>query len=399
MDRPASAHDAGPAVHVGLLAQFALLSFISSAAVATVLTRHGAVAGAVLALALTALAYWLLQRPAIASFLGGGLWTCVLIGVILLLMAASNERHYLAERNAPNFATSASALEVPALRLLHGHEPYSEHLAGGAPISPGPGWIVLLAPFTLSHLTGILGAVSLGVAVVMLRRKDPYAAGVFFVLMVLQPIFEAQIANGQDLYVVSIALVCLALAAERLDESSWKAIALGVLAGVVATARVPMVLMTGILGVGVFKSNRRTGCYFTAAMLITCGALHAAFALWAYRAGHSYQPMHVFGRATKGAGLGSRIAVVVLLSCCLAWVAFRMRPVASHWMLGMYFAMIALFTPEAVKEFMAAPRLDWEGSTYLTFPLPLLLAALVLMSVPSRQESLPDRPPPVRPRR
>ncbi len=384
MFRLASVHDAESAQRIGLLAQFALLSFISSASVATVLISHGVVAGALFALAVTALACWMLKRPAVLSCLGGGLWTFVPIGFILLLMALSNERHYLAERHAPNFATSAPALEVPAWRLLHGYEPYRDYLAGGAPISPGPGWIILLSPFTVSHLTGILGAVSLGVGVIMFRRKDRYAACVFFAVMVLQPIFEAQIANGQDLYVVSIALVCLSLAAERLDESARKAIVLGVVAGFVATARIPIVLMTGILGIGVYKNNRRTGCYFMVAMLLTCGVLHAAFALWSYHAGHFYQPMHIFGRASKGAGLGARMSVVVMLTWCLAWVALRMRPKASHWMLGMYFAMFALFTPEAIKEFMYAPRLDWEGSTYITFPLPLLLASLVLISRPTR---------------
>ncbi|WP_156745982.1 hypothetical protein [Mycobacterium sp. 1423905.2] len=366
-------------MRIGLFVQFGLLSLVSSIAVTTAQSSQGLVIGTVYAALLTALAFWMLREPAKLSFLGGGLPVVVVIGVLLVLVAASNERHYLAVRNAPHFATSAPALELPAWLLVHGHEPYRDHLADGAPISPGPGWFMLLSPFTLPHLTAILGALSLGLVVLLLRRDHRYAAGVFFVLVFLQPSFQAQITNGQDLFVVSFALVCLALAAERLDDSSRKALILGVVAGFVATARIPIVLMTTILGYGVFLKDRRTGCYFTVSMLLTSGLLHGIFAVWAHRMGHMYQPMHVFGRATNGAGLSARVAVIILLACSLGWIALRMKPMAYYWMVGMYLAMFSLFVPEAIKEFVQSPRWDWEGSIYITFPLPLLIGALVLI--------------------
>lgn len=384
MSRPASAGDDTSAWRIGLLVQFGLLSWVSSIAVTTVQSSHGLVIGTVYAALLTALAWWTLREPAKLSFLGGGLPVVIAIVVLLVLVAASNERHYLAMRNTPHFATSAPALEVPAWLLVHGHEPYRDHLADGAPISPGPGWFMLLSPLTLTHLTAILGALSLGLVVFLLRRENRYAAGVFFVLMFLQPSFQAQITNGQDLFVVSIALVCLAIAAARLDDSARKAVLLGVLAGVVATARIPIVLMTTILGYGVFRKDRRTGCYFTVSMLLTCLVLHGIFALWSVRLGHMYQPMHIFGRASNGAGLGARVAVIILLACSLGWIALRMKPTPSYWMLGMYLTMFSLFTPEAIKEFAQSPRWDWEGSIYITFPLPLLIGALVLMNARAR---------------
>ena len=389
MFRTARADDDSSALRAGLLVQFALLSFVSSIAVTTVQSSHGLVIGTVYAVLLTGLAYWMLREPAKLSFLGGGVSVVVAIVVLLVLVAASNERHYLAVHDAPHFATSAPALELPAWLLIHGHEPYRDHLADGAPISPGPGWFMLLSPFTLTHLTAVLGAVSLGVVVFLLRRDNRYAAGVFFVLMILQPSFQAQITNGQDLFVVSIALVCLTLAAERLDDSARKALFLGVLAGFVATARIPVVLMTTILGYGVFRKDRRAGCYFTLSMLLTCGLLHGVFAIWAHRAGHMYQPMHVFGRAANGAGLSARVAVIILLTCSLGWIALRMKPMASHWMLGIYLTMFSLFTPEAIKEFVLSPRWDWEASIYITFPLPLLVGSLVLVCARARSTETP----------
>jgi hypothetical protein len=144
--------------------------------------------------------------------------------------------------------------------------------------------------------------------------------------------------------------------------------------------------MTGILALGLVHKNRRIGCYFAAAMLSTCTVLHAIFAVWSDRAGHLYQPMHVLGRAADSAGLGWRVSVAALLFGSVLWIVSRMKCSAPYWILGMYFAMVSLFIPEALKEFVHSPHFNWEASTYITFPIPLLLASLVLVKAQAHAE-------------
>jgi hypothetical protein len=70
-------------------------------------------------------------------------------------------------------------------------------------------------------------------------------------------------------------------------------------------------------------------------------------------------------------------------------VIFKMPGNAAVWCVGAFLVMTSLFIPEAAKELAYAKALNWEGSTYITFSVPLLIAAIVLQ--PQRRESTEAR--------
>ena len=281
--------------------------------------------------------------------------------------------------------TSSYALEVPAQLMLHGHEPYAAQLPGGAPVSPGPGWLVLLMPLTCTGLTGVIDMLGLALTAFVIYRRTRIGAGVFVVLMLVQPLFQSQAANGQDLYLISFGFIMLSLLLEEFAERRGMVLLLALLAGVLATSRMPMAAIICVPGFGLVRKNRHNGLLFLAVTLTVCLGLDGGFAEWAHRSGDVFQPMHVFHRASAGAGIYSKAATVVLLLGSLYWIIRYMKGTATSWLLGTWMVMSALFLPEAFKE-LAVHHFDlkWEGATYVTFPVPLL-AALIALAVRSPQ--------------
>lgn len=369
-------------------AAYLLLAAVGTVAIAAAHLGNGPAWGLAYAFMMAIVLGILLFRPlpGIAERL---LRNPILWAAMLLVMATADQIHFHHAQTKSNPLTSALALELPARAFLHGHDPYSIHLPGNAPISPGPGWILLVLPLTAPGLTGLLGAAALAVTYATLRRWDPAKAGLYCLLMLVQPLFQSQAANGQDLYVLSLCLVTFALLLGR-HAGRTPAIALiGVLAGVLATARMPMLLLLLIPTLGLIRHNRRTGWVLLISTVCTTVILDAGFAVWAHRSGHWFQPMHVFRRGAYQAGHGSQIAVVLLSLGAAAWILFRMHGTVRSWIFGMWLLMSALFIPEAIKELVFL-HYDWrwEGSNYITFPLPLLVAVLVLQRRTGMEPSL-----------
>ena len=128
----------------------------------------------------------------------------------------------------------------------------------------------------------------------------------------------------------------------------------------------------------------RSGVIFTALMLTTALALNIGFAIWAHYQGHVYPPLHIFKRASNGASPIFPAAVLILLLSSLVWVALKISERVDSWLVCTWLVMSVLFIPEGIKEF--APNhfnLAWEGGQYMTFPLPLLVAAIALRAWPS----------------
>jgi hypothetical protein len=358
---------------------FVLYSLAGAVNILEVHTHHGLLGGILYGIVLAVASYWVLfsRHPPVARklFRSLALWLTVL-AVLGLIDARHNHK---AEAGGSPMTTSL-ALEYPARAFLHGHEMYSV-TANGAPISPGPGWILLWSPITVPGWTGLLCAIALAVVVVLLYRRSAIAAGCFALLMLVQPLFLSQMANGQDLFAIAFALVALALLLERAD-TDWKITALGVLGGVVATARVPIVAFVALIGVGLWKRDRRAGVRFLVVSLAVATAFHAEGAYFAHLASHFYQPMHVLGRASAAGGI-SHVKGAALLVAGTLFALWRIRGNAVSWLLWTFATMSLLFTPEGVGEYFTVHRWDWEGANYISFPIPLLLAALVLMSAKS----------------
>jgi hypothetical protein len=372
------------AKHLILLGSFALFAYVESFMFPEAHWHRGLLGGTVYLLVLLPVLAWLFyasHRQWVIRCLSSGIfWAAVIV-----LVAGVDQRHFLHNQLLPDPGSTAKGLELPARALLlHGHELYSVD-AIGTPVSPGPGWILMWSPITIPGWTGILEAISLSVAAWLMYRRHRLAAGVFCLLMLILPLYYRIMSGGQDLWAISLAFVALGIVMDNVD-SDLQIVLIALLAGTIATSRVPMFLPVTVLGFGLYRKNPRAGMIFLPIMLATAMAWHFSFAAIAHHAGHLYQPLHVLRRAGR-AGTWNRVAAAVLCIGCFGWCYKKMTGDVRTWLIGAFLMMVVLFAPTGIAEGLHDLRWDWEGAGYITFPMPLLVAAIALYI--RRQAMLP----------
>ena len=297
---------------------------------------------------------------------------------MVCLLAAADLARYHVHDHGPRAGTAAPALTEPARELLHGRDPYLARLSDGAPISPGPGWILLLAPLTLAGGVSLVTPLALLACAGLIGSTSPAGAGVFLLLAMAQPAFVAASFGATDLFAIPIFFAVLCLLTERFSAGDAAMVLLAVPAAAFATSRVPMVGLVLVLGVGLYRRRRRAGILFTATALLLSGLCHALFYLWARHDGIAYQPMHLFGRAAH-AGHGAAYAGALSALLVSVWAWLRMRGRARDWILTGGLLLTAAFVPEGAAELaLNGDWTRWEGSSYVSFGASLLVVALVL---------------------
>lgn len=303
----------------------------------------------------------------------------------IALLALGNLLLFPGTRLVEHPSSAPDALSQPVARLLAGLEPYGERLFDGAPISPGPGWILLHAPFTALGLLPLILPAWLGLAAWLVARAGGRPAG--FVALTMAPLAFLQMSVvGHDIFAISLAFLVVLLAALPAAERGPAFLALAILAGTVATARLPLIILLPVLGLGLAGERGRSfGWRFAAIALATCLAWHAAAFLWCWQVGDFYQPLHVFARADNGAGRWFSLAGAVAGLAAAAWIWRRRDGGLGQTLLGLWLLQTALFLPIGLGELVNLQHLDWadwEGKNYLAYPLPLLAAALLLPNRP-----------------
>lgn len=299
----------------------------------------------------------------------------VVVGVICLI--AMPHQTNLHERNPP---TARPAMEEPANAMLHGHGLYSVHLPGNVPVSPGPLWIIVNAPFSWLHIYAVLDPVWLALVVIVARRRYglKLESTAWLLLLCLSPTFWRLLVQGYDI----VALACAALLVPALCDWAapqgrpvprWAPAVAGVALGVVATGRIiytPLPILWGL-----FVATRSTRAGATMAGIGTLVAVGAH--LLASIGVRSYPPLHLFARAGQrqpaailalGAAIGLALIIVVLI---------RIAPAVSRWLVCWAILWIAAHTLIGLGELAGGhwKLATWEGANYV-FAGTIVLAGL-----------------------
>lgn len=304
--------------------------------------------------------------------------------VVISCLAVLVFFHYSKKIHDPHYSsTAAPALIEPARQLEHGRDPYLVHLDQGAPVSPGPGWIILLAPLTLVGGVSFLTPLCLAISIFLVANRNPTGAGVALLLILLQPLFISVSFLGHDIFAIPLFFAILCMLAERLAANDIAIACLAVLAGAFGNSRLPMVMLLFVLGIGLHRLRPRAGSIFLAVSLSITLLLHAVFYLWARKDGVFYQPLHLFRRAAKD-GYGFEVAAIVAGLAAILWIMFRMRSTSQDWILAGGLLLAALFVPIGFGELVRVGYILplWEGSSYISFGLSLFALRLGLTAMP-----------------
>jgi hypothetical protein len=129
--------------------------------------------------------------------------------LVLLAFAIAAWRLYPPTRDVVPRSSAPDALIAPVTRLLSGTNPYSAAVGvDGVPASPGPAWILVHAPVTVSGLIWLMSVAHLALlsAAVGLITRSGRAALCVVVLMLAMPSFLQASLTGQDLFAAGCAL-------------------------------------------------------------------------------------------------------------------------------------------------------------------------------------------------
>jgi hypothetical protein len=304
-------------------------------------------------------------------------WSWLLFG---LALAGLNAALYPGTRTTAARSSAPDALIDPALRLLSGIYPYADVLFDGAPISPGPAWIAAHAPLTAVGLIWLVVPVHLALATYMMCRRSPLLGAAFPVLTLALPPFLQMSFVGHDLFAVGCALVTITLGInEQLSRRTRTWVLWSIGAGIVATARAPLIVFVFSLGLLIARDNSRLAVRFLAVAGLVALGTHALVWSWGHTLGLAFQPLHVFGRAGGSGTLA--IAIGALISLATAAYAWKDTSHPSQWLFFAWATTGLPFVAVGVGELIIVNRMDWanwEGKVYAGFGLPLLIGAMLL---------------------
>lgn len=310
--------------------------------------------------------------------------TAAVVALAISFLAVADAALYPRSRTGPAPSTAPDAMAEPARNLVEGRFPYDVALRGGAPASPGVGWVLLNAPATIPGLAWALSPFWLAVAAVALGKGRPAAAAAFVALLLATLHFVRLSVVGHDLFPAACAMAAVTAAVYASRGRPWNLAGLALVAGIIATARAPFVIIPALLACLVARQDRRAGVLFGSISIATAAALHGTMLAWAAMAGGWYQPLHVFGRAARPSS-GFLIAGALLWAVLGAAAVLRADSRLSSWLLALWVNFAIPFVTVGVAEFAANGWTlhHWEGATYVAFHLPLLAAALALRVTPS----------------
>jgi len=296
---------------------------------------------------------------------------CVLL--LILFATASYEVYPLADarRLWGAGSTADDGLIQTAGDFFSSGSMYDRPLAGGIPISAGPGWALLNLPLANSHSYWAMGPLYILIAVLIHARLAGTALpeAVVLCLLASSPLFWELLVTGHDIVPLGFALAALVMAgwkiAQDRTDGGFLPLLFGALMGAVATSRVvfaPLPLMMALLA---WKQNRKFALLAGSVGLICCAALHGYF-FWT---SERYQPLHLFLRGNRSVGgdliglglIGETIAVV--------WVFLRTDNRLGSWLFGAWLCLAIPLGLIALGELRAVGGQFslWEGANYI-FP-------------------------------
>jgi hypothetical protein len=263
-------------------------------------------------------------------------------------------------------STADDALIVPLQTWLKGRPLYSSHLMGGVAASPGPGWIFVNAPFTLTGGYFLLTACYVGLLwAALYGDRGIQSANRMLLLLVSSLAFWELTVIGHDIVATSCAIGALLLWTVRAFErrSMPRTVLLAILWGTLATARILYPFLLPLLGILLWKRDARLSATLVLVGLVTTCLWHLPFML----TNHPYDPFHLWDRAQGGMGL-PLIAAGGLATLALgvaAWLRVTPEPRSVlGWFFGCFLVPLVFISAGellAVRGDLA----HWEGANYL----------------------------------
>jgi len=282
-----------------------------------------------------------------------------------------------ARKNVGKGSTGDDAIIEPALTLLGDGKLYNVILYDGAPISPGPGWILLNSPFVLFNAFWVLSVFYVTLTVILtcfLFGKYRETNMVLFLLSSSLMFWEI-LVTGHDLIAIGfifVALVSLAYVLNKnKSERNILLISLAVSVGFISTCRVVFICFPVLLSIFYWKFCKKKAVIFFVSSLLVCGTLHGYY----YMINEYYQPFHLFRRGRINVGSYLSFIGLAVTIIALYFIYKKLVNTIESWMFSLFVCMSIPLTTISLGELITVGFQFslWEGANYLMPATPLLL--------------------------
>lgn len=282
-----------------------------------------------------------------------------------------------------------------ATNLVRHFDPYRSTTYFGNPISPGPGWVLLASPFSLTGLWALFFPLSVAVLYFVARASGAdleAAAGGAIVLVSGLGIWEMMVQGG-DLFPLGVGVaLCLFALRDGGPRGRRFWVFVGLLA-LLSTARlvVPFLLLPPVFLYLLRSRGRLVAMRFLAGTTLATLGIHVVF----YLRAADYMPLHLVAKGLQILeGLPAWTLVVVAAGLGAGAYGLRRRLAElDHERLVLLtataFAVPLLVVAVADLSVRGFDLADWEGSNYAAVAVPSCLYGYLLAGVPTRIESEP----------
>lgn len=314
-------------------------------------------------------------KARIERFLGSYVFTGIIIGLFVIL------NHFIYPiadglKVHGGGSTADDALLEPMRALLAGRQMYDIYVYSGVKASPGPGWILINAPFTATGLYVCLVPFYVALTTVLFTKLygSLRAANLILVFLCSSLIFWELLVTGHDSIAMSCSIAMIFMATERWcrDRFGLPAFLIAVLTGIFGTARIIFPFIAPLLAMLIWKRNKSTAVLFVIISTLVTGGLHVYF----YLQSEYYHPLILFDRAESNMGFEIALPGAV----CTALVG-----IVAFWKVGttrmniLFWFIVCLLTPLLFISFGELRAFKgnlalWEGSNFL---MPAAVSAVV----------------------
>lgn len=274
-------------------------------------------------------------------------------------------------------------------RILNFSHPYGEKTYFGNPCSPGPGLLLLYAPFVIFHIY-ILGAIASIAAVVLSlyqKRGDWNIAGLWLTALFSSLIIPELLAVGSDLVLLGngIAFLAIALPPTVRNRNLTSTIYLSILCGLVASSRINFIVIAPLVSLFVFAGWRRGGVIFF------CLSTLVAFipSIYIYFLDPTiFTPLHLAGKSSNIAGPQMLVFGAILSIGTALYSTFRSRVDETFIPMGLFISLAPMLLSVSLGDLSTRHWniAAWDGANYLVPLIPL--AALILVDSNAKRSGI-----------
>ena len=301
------------------------------------------------------------------------------LSVCLLLIFSLLYPHQLALRAIGRGSDAENALNLVGHRLIEGISPYAHLTYLQNQIHAGPGFAILVLPFTYTGAYGILipFLAILSAIIVMRVTKSNLNANRFLLCLLSSPAFLEELAQGNDYILMGLlfSLITVALFYYWGKNRVYNLFFIAIV-GLLGTSRLPFFYLAPLLGLFIYRKNKWAGIYFGITSLFVTLSLHFGFYIW--DPAH-YTPLEVLGKNYAGAVTHSIAALIIVVVSCAAVGVIALLTVKNNvrsWLLTLW---LCLATPLCVAGIImlyahwASPGSYCYFFAYITLTAPILI--------------------------